>query len=48
MEVIKQDVSRLVLGTAEVGRALRIACPSVSHCIERGKILLDAEPEMYK
>jgi len=33
---------------AEVGRALRIAGPSVSQCIERGKILVDTEPEMYQ
>ncbi len=33
---------------AEVGRALKIAGPSVSQCIERGKILVDTEPEMYQ
>jgi len=33
---------------AEVGRTLRIAGPSVSQCIERGKILVDTEPEMYQ
>jgi len=33
---------------AEVGRALRIAGPSVSQCIERGKILVDTEPGMYQ
>jgi len=33
---------------AEVGRALRIAGPSVSQCIERGKILVDTEPKMYQ
>ena len=33
---------------AEVGRALRIAGPSVSQCIERGKILVGTEPEMYQ
>ena len=33
---------------AEVGRALRIAGPSVSQCIVRGKILVDTEPEMYQ
>ena len=32
---------------AEVGRALRIAGPSVSQCIERGKVLVGNEPEMY-
>ena len=33
---------------AEVGRALRIAGSSVSQCIERGKNLVDTEPEMYQ
>ena len=33
---------------AEVGRALRIAGPSVSQCIERGKILVDTELGMYQ
>ena len=33
---------------AEVGRALKIAGPSVSQCIERGKILVDTEPEIYQ
>ena len=33
---------------AEVGRALRIAGPSVRQCIERGKILVDTELGMYQ
>ena len=33
---------------AEVGRALKIKGPSVSQCIERGRILVDTEPEMYQ
>jgi hypothetical protein len=33
---------------AKVGRVLRIAGPSVSQCIERGKILVNTEPEMYQ
>ena len=33
---------------AEVGRALKIAGSSVSQCLERGKILVDTEPDMYK
>jgi hypothetical protein len=35
-------------GAAEVGRTLRIAGTSVSQCIERGKILVNTEPEMYQ
>ncbi len=33
---------------AEVGRALKIKGPTVSQCIERGRILVDTEPEMYQ
>ena len=32
----------------EVGRALRIKGPSVSQCIERGKVLVGNEPEMVQ
>ena len=33
---------------AEVGRALKISAPSVSKCIERGKNLVDTDPEVYQ
>ena len=33
---------------ADVSRALKISAPSVSKCIERGKDLVDTDPEVYQ
>ena len=46
MELVKlvKDVPKVF--PPEVGRALRIEGPSVSQCIERGKVLVGNEPEI--